>query len=220
MVPIQGSQKVRDEEDAPRGQAVVRVEARREFAIAQGTETLPLLLSGWAAEQVVLPDGRRQVASLILPGERVIPSPLSRGSESAALLAITPLELQYSEEPPREAELQALRTEMGGRLSHSFRAIVRLGCLDAYEKTANLLLELADRMGVGEGEAVDFPLTQELLADLLGLSQVHVNRTLQQLRRDKLIELQSGRLTILQMGPLRAAGQYRSLFLPADGAQN
>lgn len=201
-------------EDAPRSQAVVRVEARREFSIDRGPNVLPLLLSGWAGEQVVLPDGRRQVTSLFLPGERVMPSTLSRASESASLFAITPLELSYAEGAPSAEELEALRAEIGRRLSQCFRAIVRLGCLDAYEKTANLLLEIADRMGAGQGQAIDFPLTQELLADLLGLSQVHVNRTLQQLRRDKLIELQSGRLTILQPGQLRAAGQYRSLFLP------
>jgi len=205
---------VSDGGDAPRVRAVVRVEARREFAIGRNTDVLPMLLSGWAAEQVVLPDGRRQVTGLFLPGERVMPSTLSRSTESAALFAITPLELSYAEEPPSEAELLALRGEMDRRLSQCFRAIVRLGCLDAYEKTANLLLELADRMAAEQGRTIDFPLTQELLADLLGLSQVHVNRTLQQLRRDKLIELQSGRLTILEPGQLRAAGQYRSLFVP------
>lgn len=141
-----------------------------------------------------------------------MPSTLARRGESASLLAITPLQLFYAP-GPSDAAPTALHPEIDERLSHCFRAIVRLGCLDAYEKTANLLLEIAERLGAGEGESIEFPLTQELLADLLGLSQVHVNRTLQQLRRDKLIELQSGRLTF-QPELLRTAGQYGALFLP------
>lgn len=208
--------KVKFDGEGAGGQAVVRVEARREFALDHGAVSPPRLRAGWAGEQVVLPDGRRQVTGLFLPGERVMPSALSHASESASLFAITSLELAYADIPANEAELEALCEEMQSQLSQCFRAIVRLGCLDAYEKTANLLLEIAERLGAEEDKAIDFPLTQELLADLLGLSQVHVNRTLQQLRRDELIELQSGRLSILQPSRLRAAGQYRSLFLPAD----
>lgn len=196
--------------------ALVRIAARKEFAIDPGAQVPPLLRSGWAAEQLVLPDGRRQVTGLFLPGERVIPSTLSREIESVSLLAVTPLELAYAAEPPSEHELAGLRGEMDGRLSQCFHAIVRLGCLDAYEKTANLLLEIAERMDAEHGQAIDFPLTQELLADLLGLSQVHVNRTLQQLRRDQLIELQSGRLTILQCGLLRTAAQYGAPAAPGS----
>lgn len=199
-------------------ESVVRVEARREFTLDQPQRGYYRLVSGWAAEQVVLSDGRRQVLGLFLPGERVWPSSLSRLGEASCLLAITSLALCLDQPMPVEAELELVRSELDRRLSHGFRAVVRLGTLTAYEKTANLLLELALRAGMRDGGSIDFPLTQELLADLLGLSQVHVNRTLQQLRRDGLIELTGGRLTILRPGPLRNAGQFRTLFLDDEAS--
>jgi CRP-like cAMP-binding protein len=60
---------------------------------------------------------------------------------------------------------------------------------------ADLLLELANRLsavGLGAPDNFPMPLTQETLADLLGLTSVHVNRTLQTLRREGLLELRSG----------------------------
>lgn len=195
---------------------VVRVDARREFTVDRSSNGYHRLLSGWAAEQVVLSDGRRQVIGLFLPEERIIASSLSRRGEASCLLAITPLGICLDQPMRVEAELELLQAELDRRLSQGFRAVARLGTLTAYEKTANLLLEIAIRAGMTDSGSMDFPLTQELLADLLGLSQVHVNRTLQQLRRDRLIELQGGRLTILQPGPLRKAAQFRSLFLQED----
>lgn len=197
---------------------ILRVEARREFRLGADDDQFPRLQSGWAAELIVLHDGRRQVTGLFLPGERVISSPLARDGEASTLLAITPLELHLEEPRSHASELEALRVEISAHLSNAFRSLVRLGCLTAYEKTANMLLEIAERTGATQGETIEFPLTQELMADMLGLSQVHVNRTLQQLRRDGLIELQGGRLSILRPEGLLTAGQYRALFRPRPGA--
>ena len=147
----------------PRG-AVVRVEARKEFDLDRGGRGHHRLRSGWAAEQVVLSDGRRQVTSLFLPGEWVIPSPLSQGEASSTLFAITPLELCFEEALPAEAELALLRGELDRYLTQWFRAVVRLGSMTAYEKTANLLLEIVERVAMGGADSIEFPLTQELLA--------------------------------------------------------
>lgn len=190
----------------------MRVEARREFRLDRDDDPFPRLRSGWAAELIVLHDGRRQVTGLFLPGERVISSPLARDGEASTLLAITALELHLEEPRSLASELDALRSEIAAHLSNAFRSLVRLGCLTAYEKTANLLLEIAERTGATQGDGIEFPLTQELMANMLGLSQVHVNRTLQQLRRDGLIELQGGRLGILRPDRLLRAGQYHTLF--------
>lgn len=80
------------------------------------------------------------------------------------------------------------------------RQVVRLGRLNAYERTAHLLLELHERqvrLGSARGGALHLPLTQDVLADILGLSAVHMNRTLQQLRRNVLVDYRPGR-TVLQ----------------------
>src|SRR5262249_10318746 len=86
------------------------------------------------------------------------------------------------------------------------------GRLTAYERVAHLLLELFHRLrpvGFTQGNRYLLPLTQEMLADALGLSVVHTNRTLQQLRRDRLIELNSSAVNILQPEALAELADYR-----------
>jgi hypothetical protein len=72
-------------------------------------------------------------------------------------------------------------------------------------------------VGLTDGRSCDFPLTQLDLADATGLTAVHVNRTLQELRRDALIELQSRTLTIPDLERLKAAGLFNSNYLHLNG---
>ena len=91
---------------------------------------------------------------------------------------------------------------------------MRLGRQTAYERMAHLLLELHGRLaeiGEARGESFHLPIKQEVLADALGLSLVHVNRTLQQMRRDGLIDMRGAQLTLLNRAVLEAASdQSRS----------
>lgn len=66
------------------------------------------------------------------------------------------------------------------------------------------------------GPSCDFPLTQNDLADATGLTAVHVNRTLQDMRRDGLIVLQGRTLTIPDMGRLKTAGLFNDNYLHLD----
>jgi CRP-like cAMP-binding protein len=66
---------------------------------------------------------------------------------------------------------------------------------------------------VADGEAFDFPLTQEQIADATGLTAVHTNRTLQSLRRDGFISLSSSRLSILDWERLAEAGDFNERYL-------
>jgi CRP-like cAMP-binding protein len=68
-------------------------------------------------------------------------------------------------------------------------------------------------IGLAEGNACKLPLTQADLGDALGLSTVHVNRTLQELRGEGLIELHSGRLRILDWMRLKEAAQFDPNYL-------
>ena len=68
----------------------------------------------------------------------------------------------------------------------------------------------AEVAGLATGPAFPMPLTQETLADALGLSVVHVNRILQQLRREKLVELSAGRAVLLQPDLLAGIADFRS----------
>jgi CRP-like cAMP-binding protein len=85
---------------------------------------------------------------------------------------------------------------------------VRLGRQTAYERMAHLLLELHARLteiGEARGDSFNLPVKQEVLADALGLSLVHVNRTLQQMRRDRLVDMRGAQMTFLDRGALEAA---------------
>jgi hypothetical protein len=94
--------------------------------------------------------------------------------------------------------------------------VVRLGRQTAYERMAHLILELHWRsmlIGQADDQSFNLPLTQEILADFLGLSIVHVNRTLQQLRREHLIEIAGSRVILLDASQLVAIADYQPPLL-------
>lgn len=89
--------------------------------------------------------------------------------------------------------------------------IVRLGSLNAYQRTAHLLLDLHTRLsvvGLVRQNSFRIPFTQDTFASLLGLSVVHVNRTLQALRRHKLIVLKAGSVTLVDPDALATVASY------------
>lgn len=164
-----------------------------------------LIVSGWAAQARVLSDGRRQIGRLLLPGD--VAGLTHVGGRSGArlgLLALTDavvadftlvraaVEAGKSRGLARVwGELQ--RAEQAGALAQ----ILRLGRFSAYERTGDLLLELYERLaaaGLVQGRSMPMPLTQEVLADCLGLSIVHLNRMVQQLRRNGLITSEARRI--------------------------
>jgi CRP-like cAMP-binding protein len=67
--------------------------------------------------------------------------------------------------------------------------------------------------GLADGERLPMPLTQEILSDALGLSIVHLNRTLQQMKRERLIEMRRGWVDLLDVSRLIFVGDYQSRYL-------
>jgi CRP-like cAMP-binding protein len=94
--------------------------------------------------------------------------------------------------------------------------VVNVGRRDAASRLAHLLCEIACRhAGARPGRQVDcdFPLTQQQLADMLGLTPVHVNRTLMALRRQGLVDLSRRRLRILDWAELSSLGDFDDAYL-------
>ena len=92
--------------------------------------------------------------------------------------------------------------------------VVRLGRRSAVERLGHWLLDLQHRLamaGVSQGERFPMPLTQELLGDVLGMSIVHVNRIIQQLRREGLAEVKGGYVTIMEPDRLRMITEFAPL---------
>lgn len=169
-----------------------------------------VLVSGWACRQRLLPDGRRQILDLLLAGDMIGLPPDDAALAASWTVCLTRAELIDAEplrrfladtpeqHPAIARAVRALARSVEARLLNH---VVRLGRLTAYERVGHLLLELHDRLrdaGLADGQAFPMPLTQETLADALGLSVVHVNRVLQQLRRDRLIDLHAGRASLLE----------------------
>lgn len=180
------------------------------------------LLAGWAARVRHLADGRRQIIAFVMPGEGLglceRPQPLSL----CPVVALTQVQtidasqvVQAALTTPttRYADL-ALALHLSAALDESFLIdqAVRLGRQTALERMAHLFLELRYRQGlVNAAQADSFaaPLTQERIADAMGLSAVHVNRTLQQFRRDGLLDLAQGRVWLHRPKLLEAIADWR-----------
>jgi CRP-like cAMP-binding protein len=180
-----------------------------------------LVVSGWAARVRFLADGRRQIFGFFLPGDTLGLCLRGRTAALCSGVALTPVELVDATE--LRAALLAGPAEYPGlslaydrtfafEQAYQLDQISRIGRQTAYERLAHLLLELHSRLqlaGLSEGHRFPMPLTQEMLADALGLSIVHVNRTLQNLRRDDLIDIRSSQMTLLDPEFLASIADYR-----------
>jgi len=150
------------------------------------TET-QLVIDGWAARVRQLADGRRQIMNFILPGDLIGLCDYDRPVASSTIVAITPVTVCTA--PDRSVSPGLDRAYAISRAmdeAHLMAQITRLGRLNAHERIADLLLELLERLslvGLAAGGRFVMPLTQEVVADALGLTSVHVNRMLQQARR-------------------------------------
>ena len=191
---------------------------------AEGATARPrVVLSGWAARTRMLPDGRRQILSFLLPGDGFGVWSHPQPTALPSCVALTRLETAdaapLAAAEPKGGLALACARAAGLEQAQMFDHLMRLGRQTALERTVHLFLELRQRLAaVGLADAARFPLplTQEVLADALGLSIVHVNRTLQHLRRDGMIEMKSGWVELLDPQGLAQRTDFRPL---RDGPQ-
>ena len=166
------------------------------------------LVRGWAARLRRLPDGRRQILSLLLPGDALGLASRTRPLDLCDVAALTPVVLLGAsavasalgaDRRALPGLAEALHLSLALEEQRLLDQITRLGRRNAVERICDLLLELRDRLilaGQGEERRFPMPLTQEAVADVTALSIVHVNRVLQQLRREGLLELRNGEVAL------------------------
>ena len=181
-----------------------------------------LLLEGMACRYKVSADGKRQIMSFHIPGD--IPDMQSlfidvMDHSLSALVPTTVLAIRHDimrgiiEGYPRIAHLLWRETLIDAAV---YREWIVMRDRPAYPRIAHLFCELFLRMqaiGLTNNNTCDLPLTQSQMGDALGLSNVHVNRTLQELRAEGLIVLEGGTLTILDWDGLKEAGEFDPLYL-------
>ncbi|MET7244916.1 Crp/Fnr family transcriptional regulator [Methylobacterium sp. EM32] len=182
-----------------------------------------VVLDGWACAYKQLEDGRRQIIGFVMPGDAcgaaaVFPDVVnySVGTLTAVRAARIPGRalLATAETHPR-----ILRAFWLDRLAVS--AIQRewtasFGLYTARGRIAHLLCEIVTRLravGLADEDGCLLPLTQEDLGEAVGISTVHVNRTLQDLRASGLIALKRQQLVVPDFAALRAVAQFDGAYL-------
>lgn len=183
---------------------LVACEAGQEIAQARETDQLYRLIDGWAFDARILADGRRQIVSFLLPGDLVNAGAVLGDRDGFPVYALTDLSVARDQDHTSGDALPAVLTQMT-RLGDQ---VVSLGRRTAYERIAAFLLQIAERLDESRGGAAGqrylVPLRLEHLADHLGLSVVHVSRTLRQLREHGLASLYRGEL---ELGDRRVLAQ-------------
>lgn len=182
-----------------------------------------LIVAGWACRHRLLADGRRQIFGLMLPGDFVGRMSLPGLRSPCAIAALTELRtvsaqpfVEAAANPAYAGLARAVRlmTHLDGMLL--LNQLVRLGQQTARERIVHLMLELGERLGwvgLAWGDRFAMPLTPYVLADTLGLSVVHVNRTLRQLRDDGLLDVGDGAAALLKPKQLRDVAEWTPLSL-------
>lgn len=216
---------------APDDEEAVRAALADMQTLRSGTELITegapqacpfLLLDGWAMRQRVLSDGRRQIFAFVLPGDPYSLCARRDAVATTSLVALTPVTVAPML-PLAEAMHEAPHSPMGqlawNRLGQEEEAlcnqIVRLGRQSAYERMIGLLLELHGRLAqvhLTDEKSFALPLTQEILADALGLSVVHTNRTLQQLRREHLVQSRGNTIALGDLAALAEIADYKPII--------
>lgn len=181
--------------------------------IRRASGRLRFLAEGWSLAMVRLTDGRKPIVRVNLPGDPIdgIFDDDSVEIEHVAVGPVVIVDLTLLRQSGFVGFSRVLQHESSA-LQHRLNAgILRLGHMTAAERTIHFMLEMDARWRAEHpesGDSIPFPLRQQHLADCLGLSVVHVNRTLQALRRDGLIRLERGELCLRDRHRLTLACGY------------
>ena len=182
------------------------------IAVGRLSPRLYTVYSGWAFRFTSLSDGRRQILNFLMPGDFLGLQAEFVDDGTHGVQALTELQLcafPRSELWPvftRQPELAYHVTWLAAKQQQLLdENLVTLGQRNAAERIAMLLIVLwrrAERLGLTRDGSMDFPLNQQHIADALGLSLVHTNKTLRRLEALGLHTLRAGRLRLIDTGAL------------------
>jgi CRP-like cAMP-binding protein len=184
---------------------------------------LLILCSGMAKAVRTLEDGTQQIMSVFVAGDTFNAADMAFGSTRAAIQSLSPVvylsigrthldRLMFDH--PRIG--RAIWQEMAAHAAIQQEWAISLGRRMAQRRLAHFLCEISFRIGQSQGSdavQMNFPLSQRDLADILGLSVVHINRSLQKMRHSGLIELRRKTLTLRDKGRLYKLGDFDSGYL-------
>lgn len=198
---------------------------RGEDIISEGekVEDIHLVLTGLAARTKILRDGERQIMALLVPGDLcdvevfildALDHNITAMSQTTCVLIPAKVVEDLLTESSKITKALWWSTMTDSAILREW--IVDHGSRDARERVAHLFYELLIRyrvIGETTDDSLPFLMTQEDLADATGMTAVHVNRTLQELRGEGLIELKGKVLTVLDPQHLRQTAKYETNYL-------
>ena len=181
-----------------------------------------LLMEGFVARQTELPNGRRQILAIHVPGDFLDLHGLLLKSLDHEVVALSPTRLaeaphgrlrDVTGEHPHIARLLWFSTMVDAAIHREW--IASLG-RTAAGRIAHLFCELQTRLevvGLADASGYALPLTQIDLADATALTPVHVNRTLRHLREGNIVDFRTGQVVIGDLDALRRVAGFRPDYL-------
>ncbi|MEO6339470.1 MAG: Crp/Fnr family transcriptional regulator [Caulobacteraceae bacterium] len=207
---------------------IVRQVVRDEVVVREGDRPTQccLLVEGMLYRYKVLPNGARQILSFHVQGDLPDLQSLHLGVMDHSLGAVSNSKVAFISHTAVQHLIERYPV-LGAALWREalvdgsiFREwITGIGRRSSYQRIAHLMCELSMKLqaaGAAGPEGYPFPITQTELGDALGLSVVHVNRVLQDLRRDGLIVLRERYLAIPSLTALMEAGLFDPAYLHLD----
>ncbi|HWT30257.1 MAG TPA: Crp/Fnr family transcriptional regulator [Propylenella sp.] len=186
-----------------------------------------LLLEGIVFRYEITPEGKRQIMSFQFPGDIFDAQSFVLDEMDHSIATLTPCKVgviphgtmrEITEDFPRIARALWKDTLVDAAVFRKW--LVSLGRKSAPQRIAHLMCEISLRLqavNLNRGPTIDWPYTQAEIGDALGLSNVHVNRSMQTLRKGGSITLRNGTLTINDFDRLRDIGQFDPAYLHLRG---
>ena len=182
-----------------------------------------LIAEGFCVRSKTIPDGKRQILSIHIAGE--IPDLMSLFLHvmDHDLSTVTPCTLGFINHEtlrklhrrrPNVAEIFWRDTLIDAAMFREW--IVNVGQRSAPARLAHVVAELRERLkviGRVEGSDFEMPLTQEQIGEALGITSVHANRVIKQLRQEEIVDVQRGRVTVLNEAKFRQLADFDSRYL-------
>lgn len=204
--------------DYPADKTVIREGEELDFST--------LLLEGMMCRYKDLRDGGRQISAIHIPGDFLDLHSFTLKRLDHNVMAMTACKVvlvpherlrALTEEQPHLTRLFWFSTNLDAAMHREWE--LSLGRRTAIARVAHLFCELMARLetvGLADDNGFDFPITQTELAECVGLTAVHVNRVLRQLRERGLVEFRSGRVAIHDRAGLERLAEFRPAYLYLD----
>jgi CRP-like cAMP-binding protein len=189
-----------------------------------------LLLDGFMCRYKSLRDGQRQITELHIAGDFVDLHGFTLKRLDHDIVTLTPCRVaivphaklqRISEQFPHLTRLYWFATNLDAAVHREWE--LSLGRRDAIARLAAIFCELwvrLDIVGLTDGRSYALPLTQTDLSECTGLTPIHVNRTLKELRERGLVQFRSGRVTISDWQGLAQVGEFDSGYLYLERDQH